>query len=138
MDMFLQKPSLANVIDPSIEAEVKMAILLVHHNTFFNLSNHLTRYITKEFKGSSAAENFACGRTKTAAIVNCVGKHLKQELVQHMQENPFSVMLDASNDTRLYKMFPVTVHMYDVKFTRTMTKFLDMNKLVGREASTAV
>ena len=137
MDMFLQKPSLANVIDPSIEAEVKMAILLVHHNTFFNLSNHLTRYITKEFKGSSAAENFACGRTKTAAIVNCVGKHLKQELVQHMQENPFSVMLDASNDTRLYKMFPVTVHMYDVKFTRTMTKFLDMNKLVGREASTA-
>ena len=46
-------------------------------------------------------------------------------------------MLDASNDTRLYKMFPVTVRMYDVKFSCIMTKFLDMNMLVGREASTA-
>ena len=75
MDMFLRKLSSVNVIHPSTEAEVKMDILLVHHNTFFNLSDHLTRYITREFKGSSAAENFACGRTKAAAIVNCVGKH---------------------------------------------------------------
>ena len=88
MDMFLRKPSSANVIHPSIEAEAKMAILLVHHNTFFNLSNHLSRYITREFKATLAAKNFACGRTKTAAIVNCVGKYLKQELVQHMQKKP--------------------------------------------------
>ena len=54
------------------------------------------------------------GERKTAAIVNCIGKHLKQELVQHMQKNPFSVMLDASNNTGLYKMFPVTVRMYDI------------------------
>ena len=77
------------------------------------------------------------GEQKAAAIVNCIGKHLKQELVQDMQKNPFSIMLDASNDTRLYKTFPVTVRMYDIKFSPIMTKFLDMNILVGREASTA-
>lgn len=34
-------------------------------------------------------------------------------------------------------MFPVTVRIYDVNFGRIMTKFLDMNLLEGREASTA-
>ena len=114
-----------------------MAMLIVHHNTFFNLSDHLTKFISQEFKGSRAADNFACGRTKTGAIINCVGKHMKEELVGDLKESPFSMMLDASNDTGLYKMFPVTVRVFDINYSRVMTKFLDMNMLVGRTASTA-
>ena len=46
-----------------------MAMLVVHHSTFFNLSDHLTPYINNKFKGSCAAENFSCGHTKRAAII---------------------------------------------------------------------
>ena len=137
MNMFLTKPTSSNTLHPSLSAEVHMAMLLVHHNSFLNLSDHMTKFITKEFKGSAAAEKFACGRTKTAAIVNCIGAHMKEELVESMRAEPFSIMLDASNDTGLYKMFPVTVRIFDINFGRIMTKFLDMNMLVGREASTA-
>ena len=49
-----------------------MAMLVIHHNTVFNLSDDLNPYINNEFKGSHAAENFSCGHNKTAAIINCI------------------------------------------------------------------
>ena len=84
-----------------------------------------------------AAENFACGRTKTAAIINCVGSHIKNALVEDMKNNLFSIMLGGSNDSWLYNVFPVTVRIFDINFGRIMTKFLDMNMLLGPDASTA-
>jgi hypothetical protein len=54
-----------------------------------------------------------------------------------MKELPFSVMLDGSNDSGILKMFPVTVRIFDVNFSRVMTKFVDMNLLEGPNASTA-
>ena len=72
-------------IHPSINAEVKMAAMLVHHNTFFNLLDHMMQYVTTEFKGSPAAENFSGGCTKTSVIVNCIGNILQEQLIQDMK-----------------------------------------------------
>ena len=83
-----------------------MALLIVHHNTFFNLSDHLTQYVKGEFKDSKAAKNFSCGRTKTAAIINCIGGDIKQELVKDMYQSPFSIMVDGSNDAGLKNCSP--------------------------------
>ena len=114
-----------------------MVMLLVQHNTFFNISDHLCPLIRNEFKGSAVAESFSCSRTKTAAIVNCLGDHFFENLKTDMQNLPYSLMLDSSNDNGVEKMFSVMVRIYDVNFGRIMTKFLDMNLLEGREASTA-
>ena len=63
MDRYLTKPStLKATVHPSILAEVRMAMLVVHHNTFFNLSYHLTNLISKIFKGCEAGKNFASGK----------------------------------------------------------------------------
>ena len=112
-------------------------MLLIQHNTFFNISDHLCPLIRNEFKGSQVAQSFSCSRTKTAAIVNCLGDHFFEELKSDMQEMPYSLMLDGSNDNGIQKMFPITVRIFDVNFSRIMTKFLDMNLLEGRDASTA-
>jgi hypothetical protein len=114
-----------------------MVMLLIQHNTFFNISDHLCPLIRNEFKGSQVAQSFSCSRTKTAAIVNCLGDHFFEELKSDMQEMPYSLMLDGSNDNGIQKMFPITVRIFDVNFSRIMTKFLDMNLLEGRDASTA-
>ncbi len=138
MRQFLKKPSdLSKVVHPSIQAEVKMALMIVHHNTFFNLSDHLTQIIKKEFQGSTAAEEYACGRTKTSAIVNCMGDEFKKELVNDMKNSPFSIMIDGSNDSGMAKMYPITVRIYDVEFERVMTKFFDINLIEGRSSGTA-
>ena len=41
-----------------------MALLIVHNNTFFNLSDHQTPYIKNEFKGSNAAKISPVGEQK--------------------------------------------------------------------------
>ena len=97
LDLFYHKPNTSE-IDPSIQAETKFVMLLIQHNTFFNLSDHLSQLNRSEFKGSNAADNFTCGRTKTAAIVNCLGNHFFEHLKSDMQELPYSLMLDGSND----------------------------------------
>ena len=57
---------------------------VLHHNTFFNLSDHITQFVKREFKGSSAAGNVWCGRTKTSFRVNCIG-NLQEQLIQDMK-----------------------------------------------------
>ena len=57
---------------------------------------------------------------------------MKEKLVGDLKESPLSIILDASNDTELYKMFPVTACVFDINYRRVMPKFLDMNMNVGR------
>ena len=124
-------------MDPSIQAETKCIMLLIQHNSFFNVSDHLSPLTRSEFRGSQAAENFSCGRTKTAVIVNCLGDHFFEKLKSDMKEMPYSLMLDGSNDTGLSKMFPIIVQVFDVNFNRVMIKFFDMDLIDGIGASTA-
>ena len=46
-------------------------------------------------------------------------------------------MLDASNDNGLTKMYPITVRILDINYSRVMTKFFDLNLKEGGSASTA-
>jgi hypothetical protein len=61
----------------------------------------------------------------------------KKELVNDMKNSPFSIMIDGSNDSGMAKMYPITVHIYDVEFERVMTKFFDINLIEGRSSGTA-
>ena len=63
-----------------ILAEVKMATMLVHHNTLFNLPEHMTKYVRSEFQAAETAAKFSCGCTKTSSIVNCVRADFKEKL----------------------------------------------------------
>ena len=114
-----------------------MAMMIIHHNTFFNLSDHLTQIVKLEFKGSAAAEIFACGHPKTSAIINSLGNKFKAELVDDMKKFPFSFTIDGSNDTGIAKMYPITVRIYDVNFNRVMTKFFDLILNEGSSSGTA-
>ena len=97
----------------AILAQVRMAMLVVHHDMLFNLSDNLTPYINNEFKGSRAAENFSCLLAKTVSIVNCVGDQFQLDLMADLKKLPFSLMLDGSKDTGVLKMFPVTARIFD-------------------------
>ena len=136
-DQLYRKKFEGKYIDPSISAEVKMVMILVQHHTFFNLSDHLTPIIKQEFKESIAAQKFSCSRTITAAIVNCLGDHYFDSVVNEMQELPFSIMLDASNDNGLANMYPSTMRIFYMNYSRVMKMFFDVNLTEGVSASTA-
>ena len=71
--MFFTKHVPSNTQHPSISAEVHMAMLLAHHNSVLDLSDHMKKLSSKEFKGCATANRFACGRTKTTAIIIVLG-----------------------------------------------------------------
>jgi len=52
-----------------------------------------------------------------------VAPMLKNELVNKMKVQPFSVCVDSSNDT---KMNPITVRIHDDTKGQIVTQFLDM------------
>ena len=106
--------------DPTITAETKMAMMLVQHYTFFNLSDRVTKFINTEVKESQIAP--------------------KQQLLllQDTRFHPFCLMLDGSSDNDLEKIHPLTFKIFDINFSRAMTKFADINIITGRNASTVV
>ena len=53
-----------------------------------------------------------------------------------MQELAFSIMLD-NLDNGFAKIYPITVRIFDINYSRVMTKFFDMNLIEGANASTA-
>ena len=127
----LPKKSVTSAVssDPSISAMVECVNLAIQHNFVFNILEHLAPMIRQEISESERAKIFTCEKTKAATIINCIGDYFFEELKQGMQENPFSIMLDGSNDTGFQKMYPITVQIYEVGFNQIMTRFFDMNLL---------
>lgn len=61
--------------------------------------------------------------------------HLRDELVAAMKQEPYSLSVDASSDTGLSKMNPLTVRIYDVNRQVVSQKFLDLCLTTGDDAS---
>lgn len=62
---------------------------------------------------------------------------LKQELVQSLQNEAFSICIDGSSDCGLKKMNPISVRLYDVNSAKIVHRFLDMGCTTGVHAATA-
>lgn len=51
------------------------------------------------FPDSKIAKEFTCGETKTAAVTGCFGKYYESQVLQEGKTNPFTLMIDESNDS---------------------------------------
>lgn len=58
-------------------------------------------------------------------------------LVEDMHINPFSLLVDGSNDTGVEKLNPLTVRIYDNSKRQVTTHLLDMCTTTGRDCGTA-
>ena len=92
----------------------------------------------KNFPDSDIAQSYHSARTKTACILNhAVAPDLKRQLVAAMQEQPYSLSTDASSDTVLSKMNPLTVLIFDVNRNVVTLQFLDLCLTSGEDAGRA-
>ena len=81
-----------------IEAETRWAMFVAKHNLAFLCSDRATKLFPKMFPDSEIVKKFACGRTKTTAIVKSALSHHYLEKTVERMSNPFSVLMDESND----------------------------------------
>ena len=119
-------------------AEVRNTMMIAHHNAALCLADHIGPMQRKNFPDSKIAQNYHCARTKTACILNySIAPLLRDELVAQMKVEPFSLSVDASSDTGLSKMNPLTVRIHDVTSKVVLQKFFDLCLTTGVTASTA-
>ena len=77
------------------------------------------------FPDSEIARKFACGRTKTTAIVKEALSPYYHDKAIHNMSNPFSVLMDESNDKQ-DKSCIILVRVLDAVLGNVKTRFLDM------------
>ena len=94
------------------------------HNLAFLTSDHATKLFPKMFPDSEIAKQFACGRTKTTAILKEALSHYLKVTKESMS-NQFSIMMDESND-KIDKSCIILVRVLDPAVGDVRTRFLDM------------
>lgn len=78
-----------------IKAEALRSSFVVEHNFAFKASDQI-RLFHKMFPDSEVAKKFACGRTKTAAIIKgALAPHHSDKMLESLKKGgSFSVMMD--------------------------------------------
>ena len=95
------------------------------HNLAFLNSEHASKLFAQMFPDSEIARKFACGRTKTTAIVKEELSPYYQAKAIHNMSNPFSVLMDESNDKQ-DKSGIILVRVLDAELGNVKIRFLDM------------
>ena len=112
---------------------------LVQHNLPLATADHMGPLFKAIFLDSKIASLYASGRTKTSAMINvAMGPHCHTHLVDHCKSHPFSLGINGSNDTGVNKMNPVTIRIFDISRSKTVTShFYDMCITSGEHGATA-
>ena len=112
--------------EAQIGAEARWSFFVAKHNIAFLTSDHAAKLFFKMFPDSLTAKKFACGRTKTTALIKqALAPHYLGKVISNISNNPFSLMMDESND-KTDKSCITLVRVLDSEKGETCTRFLDM------------
>ena len=101
------------------------SLFIAKHILAFLSSDHSNKLFKEMCPDSKIAKKFACGRTKTIAIVKeAISPDLHKKAVNNLS-NPFSILTDESND-KFNKSCIILVRVLDDTVGDVRTRFLDM------------
>ena len=99
-----------------------MTNFLVQLNFPLATSDDLGPLFRSAFPDSDIGKQYPYGRTKNCAIVNkAMGSHCHEYVVQHCLQHPFRLGIDGSSDSDVEKMNPMTVRIFDMSRSKTVT-----------------
>lgn len=105
--------------DSTKRADILLASFVAEHNLSMNIMEHLPQLIQKICPDSEIAKGINCGRTKTTKILTSVtGATDKDNILRHIRNNKFSLLVDESTDRGCTKHLCLVVRYYkDYKVT---------------------
>ena len=110
-------------------AEVLFTGFILEHNLPFEAAAYAGPLFRAMFPDSEIAKKYGCAATKTAAIINnyyAIAPSLRSPLIEHLQQNPFSLAIDGSSDTGSENMYPLVVRVYNEKTGEICSRFWHM------------
>ncbi len=121
------------------KAEIQVTNFLIQHNLPIATADHLGPLFKEIFPDSKIASKYSSGRTKTTAILNeSLAPHCHNFIVKHCKDHPYSVSTDGSNDTGIQKMNPVSIRLFDINTSKTVSNhFYNMCLTEGESGAKA-
>ena len=116
-----------SVADQVTAAEIYFSMFIAEHNLPFLAADHFNKLCKVMFPDSKIAQEFACGRTKTTAIVKyALAPVFNNKVVQSCCSSPFTLLCDGGNDQSDRKYFGIMVRYWDKVAQQPVTRFLCM------------
>lgn len=117
-------------------AEIKLAAFFVDNNIAFAASDQLIAVQKQAFKDSKVAQDITFCREKCNAIVRrVIGQVETDEIVTHLQENLFSIMVDDSTDGGQDKNLCVVVNYEYPPSKKPRACLLELVRLDAKDCS---
>ena len=125
-----------DLAEKTIYAEVLHTNFIAQHNISLLTADHLSPLYAKMFPDPKIAKS---RRTKSSCILrDAMYPILKTSLVEHMTENPFSLVHDGSSDSGFKKMNAACALIFDVNNSKYVEiKFYDMCATSGEDCCKA-
>ena len=107
-------------------AELCFAQFVAEHNLSFATGDHFTKVVKQMFPDSTIAGKFACGRTKTTALVTeALAPAADAPVLSALQSQKFTLLCDGGNNNFQKKYFAILVQFWDNQLDKVVTRFLD-------------
>ncbi|CAD7081034.1 unnamed protein product [Hermetia illucens] len=117
-----------------IDAEIMMAVFVAEHNLAFQIMGHLPQFVNKITPDSNIAKKVKCSRTKMVNILrNVLGISYIEEIVDLLNANKFSLIIDESTDISLVKTLCLVVRV--CKNFKVHDLFFDLIEVESADAS---
>jgi hypothetical protein len=111
-----------------IRAESLFTDFIIEHNLPIACADHAGSLFKRMFPDSSIASKYGCGRTKTSCIVETLASDDSQRIMKAMQNQPYSLATDGSNDIGAVKLYPVCVRYFDDEIGRVLCVMLSLKE----------
>lgn len=99
------------------QAEIMIASLIADNDLSFALSDELTKLIQNLDLDEKAKNKIKCNRSKCSAIIcNVTGKYVFMKLINILQNQKFSLIIDESTDISTSKNLALTVRYRDKNY----------------------
>ena len=109
--------------DQVCHAELCFTRFVAEHNLPFAVADHFNNLVLVMFPDSKIAAEFACARTKTAALITHA--LAPEPVVEAISKQPFTILCDGGNDNLENKYYGIMVRFWDEKLRKVATRFLD-------------
>lgn len=102
-----------NKLKDSVNAgELRLSTFIGEHDLPMTVADHLPQLLQAVCPDSKIAQNITCARTKVTALINNVtGQEQKEQLIQHLKKNKFSLIVDESTDKGCVKHLCMVVRV---------------------------
>lgn len=117
----------------AIRAECLFTAFLVEHNIPLSVSDHAGPLFRKMFPKADEAKRYACGRTKTTAIVGEMAANAEVPMLDALKRRAFSIAVDGTSN-RDSQLYPIVATYYVEETRKVESRLLCLETIEG-EAS---